>query len=610
MDQEHEVRYLIDLLKQSSALKGKQVIHTSIIDNLVYYVPRLQNAKIVFSLISALFETTLWYEEDVDPVKVLDMAQSIFYWKLEISEPTLTVDEFFQLWDRVITNNTGWSVYKLALLSGICTSADKFEELQRKYYIAETPREIRNMYHYWKYDVFMNSWSQFLLKSADDSRKDVPRIETLCLLYCPISKLEDLSISASKGINFPLYFVIIALSNLAIIYALDHPPEDEFLARNINQVARTLQLLLPKCDNQKELSMIMDELCVACFNISSKETSSEMPNKDYSGVKYYSNTLLTFTLIFKGILNSKTNKTRSIYYQILTCMYYLNFIALDFGTIGFESYEYTYNASIFGVTAPGDDLVVYNSLITTFNNNIWHTLKYPNKINDSKLLFLLDFLKNSIETTTLNFGNTFTAADFVNDTIVPLKLQYLNSKDEVIRDTMHSVMLATFSNNISGHHLLEWQRKNFLSYLSASTEQYTRHNLLKEDQIIHIYQTLGYRMATLDTIAINDDESCTLSRETLNFTYLQVKNGRNKQMRIVMLKCLIYLIPYTNHNYILMWLNNIMQLFDEELGPTNPEDHRVLFDTLWDVIPNVKTTDIALKWWYSTIVPRIRKSKL
>lgn len=291
-------------------------------------------------------------------------------------------------------------------------------------------------------------------------------------------------------------------------------------------------------------------------------------------------------------------------------MYYLNFIALDFGTIGFESYEYTYNACIFGVTTPGDELVVYHSLITTFNNNIWHTLKYPNKINDSKLLFLLDFLKKSIETTTLNFGPKVTAADFVNDIIVPLQMQYLNSKDDVIRDNMHSVMLAVFSNNISGHYLLEWQRKNFLSYLSTSTEQYTRHNLLKEEQIIHIYQTMGYRMATLDTMAINDNNTCTLSRETLNYTYLQVKNGRNKHIRMVMLKCLVYLIPYTNYNYILMWLNNIMQLFDEEMGPINADDQSILFDTLWEVIPNVKTTDIALKWWYSTIVPRIRKSKL
>lgn len=610
MDQEHEVRYLINLLKRPSTLKGRKTIHSSIVDNLVYYVPRLQDPKIVFSLISSLFETTLWFEEDVDPVKILDMAQAIFYWKLEISEPTLTVDEFFQLWNSVIINNKGWSVYKLALLSGICTSVDKFEELQRKYYIAEAPRQIRNMYHYWKYDIFMNSWCQFLLKYADDNRKDVPRIETLCLLYCPISKLEDISVSNAKGLHFPLYFVIISLSNLAIIYALDHPPEGEFLARNINQVARTLQLLLPQCDNQKEISMIMDEICVACFNISSRESSSEMPNKDYSGVKYYSNTLLTFAIIFKGVLNSKTKKTRSIYYQILTCLYYLNFIALDFGTIGFESYEYTYNACVFGVTTPGDELVVYYNLLTTFNNNIRHSLKYPNKINDSKLLFFLDFLKKSIETTTLNFGPNSTAADFVNNVITPLKIQYLNSNDEVIRDNMHSVMLATFCNNISGHCLLEWQRKNFLSYLATSTEQYTRHNLIKDDQIIHIYQTMGYRMADLDALALHNSDSCPLSRETLNFTYLQVKNGRNKVIRLTMLKCLIYLIPYINHNYILIWLNNVMQLFDEDLGPTNRDDQNILFGTLWEVIPNIKTTDVALKWWYTTIVPRIRKSKL
>lgn len=607
-DERTEVRYLLNLLR-SSGHRSNKALHMSLIGNLVYYVPRLKDPKLLAQLANALFDSTLWFQEDVDPSGLLDMAQGMFYWKLEISEPTLPIEEFYSIWNNIFCENQGWSVYKLAILSGACSTLDRYTQLQSQYYIVESPRWIDGLYQNWKYNIFLRSWSQFLSKSSDDSKKDVPRIEVLCLLYCPISRHHDVSRCHAQNVHFPLSFVIIALINLAIVYAIDHPPEDEFLSRNINQVARTLQILLPQCDNPKEISMVLDELCVACFNISYKESSSDMPNKDYSGVKYYSNTLLTFTLIFKGILDTKMKKPKTIFYQILTCMYYLNFIALDFGTIGFESYEYTHNASIAGITSSGDQLTVYSNLLSTFNNNIWHTLKYPNKINDAKLLFLLDFLKRSIEITSLDFGSRMSTSDFINNTILPLKMQYLNSQDETIRDSMHSVMLAVFLNNSSGYELMAWQRKSFLNYLSTAVEQYVIHNMLKPEQIIHIYQSMAFRMTILDKIKLEDEE-CTLVRETLNYTYLQVKNAKFKEQKITLLKCLIYMIPYINHAYILVWLNNIMQLFDQELGVTTPDDQQLLYNTLWEVIPLVKSTDAALIWWYSTIVPRIRHSKL
>ena len=120
---------------------------------------------------------------------------------------------------------------------------------------------------------------------------------------------------------------------------------------------------------------------------------------------------------------------------------------------------------------------------------------------------------------------------------------------------------------------------------------------------------MAFRMTILDKIKLEDEE-CTLVRETLNYTYLQVKNAKFKEQKITLLKCLIYMIPYINHAYILVWLNNIMQLFDQELGVTTPDDQQLLYNTLWEVIPLVKSTDAALIWWYSTIVPRIRHSKL
>ncbi|CAL9734720.1 peroxisomal biogenesis factor 8 [Monosporozyma servazzii] len=602
----NEIDHLLNILNNNK-LNFSKKDKDNIWNNIVYYIPRIRTCEQLNRAINVLFQLNNPTLVE-DPFELQEVVQSIFQWKLSISEPSVSISSFYKTWNSVImAPRQKWTVTKLAILSGVLLTENVYEGLQKDYYIDDN-RKTRDLYKQWRNNCFVPIFKHMLT----DMSRNTPRSDNINILVSLYSTVAY-SFDASQIKALPCNLIAESSINTIIKYITQTSKYPEFLNKRINCIALSLQKVIPYTD-----SVIVQQIVVRlnhhCEVLAEKEKNSDMPNRSYSG-SFYSNILLTVVLIFKSILSSFGKPVRNkistgnknIPTEILKCLFSVNFITLDFGVVGFQSYEMVYDIvcrELVNMNNANNPKHYYHYILQHLLNKISLSLQYPNKINDSKMIFLLSFIEN-----TLIYLSPATLTLTLRDIIEPVVLsETLNSQYHDIREASHSVLMNVLSIPATDSSLQQWQLFHIKGYMNRSIDQYIL-GLLSIDQLYIISQKLGASIELL-TIIKHD-----FQREWLHNLYLRLINlndsqNQSKEMiqhRTTLLKCIVYQIPYINARYLLDWLENIQELSLKLL--LDDCHYRDIIDTLWDVISNSRS-DISIKWWYTCGIQTSRRSHL
>lgn len=572
-----EIYHLIALLEPSST--PNLDISPAILNNLVYYVPRIRSNAMLTDLVNAFFQSNRWVH--TDPLILLEVGQSVFQWKLKISEPIIPLSEFFGIWDDCFQRCTNWTLPKLSILCGILSVRSSFNELQNRFYVDESGK-VGKLLINWRSTYFMPLWIQLFNQSI---YKDAKLTDVLIILYSLVSDDKDV-----QNNNMAPQWNIISQSSVKVImrYIEEHDEsETSFLAKNVNKIAKVIQCSLLKSSDQC-IDRILDDLFIVSRNLSQLEGSSTMPNKYYAN-EFYSKCYITVVLTLRGCLESRNAIPLEWYYRTLLSLYYLNFIAIDFGTTGFESYEFIQEVSIMGLITTRNTNNLYLKAFGNFKQAIDTTLKYPNKINDSRVLFLLEYLYK------INTVSEVLDYPFVQDEILVIET-YLNSDYNQLREAAHMAMISLLINPSNSMDFLEWKNRYLLQYITLVTIQFNRDQLTKE-QLYIVFKSM--RGCCIQLQPLDKD----IAKNFLHLIYRTIINTPlNKSAnRFELLKGMIYQIPIIDVRYFTNWLDNILALVNQ--SKLDPDATKEVMDCIWNVLSST-SNDIGLNWWYTNIVPR------
>lgn len=567
MESNHVVAYLINLLKN-----GIPQNDSALSNNLVYYMPRVNNIRTLQSLVRCMFESPVWVNKDL--FELYEMSQAIVRWKLEISEPTISLQEFYNTWNVCFAQCSAWTPQKLAIIGGLLSTKSTFEYLQRNYFLDDSG-EVAKTYSHWRNAYFMPVWCSIMNKIQLPSRLD-----EIVAIYSTVSDPNDV-----KRDQMPWDTVTLSLTRLSTNYIASLPTKYSPLARHLSQFVKTLQISIQK-NSMMVISTVLGDLCRACFDLCAREVGDSNPRKNYMS-EYYRNALFAVTIELNAILGAAQEIPENWYPQIIMCLFFTSFISRDIGVIGFESYEYVYDVATVGITMCYNQSV-YLHVLDTMIGNVWDGRRvHSNKLNDAKRLFMLNYMERTLP----EFSQL--TPHFIEQVIRPMELSYINSVDVDVRESMHLVLLSLFQNSVSGDNLIAWQANHYNEYLSLATENFLQHKL-SETQLIIFYRKMSSKLPLL--LAVDKH----LSRSTLHYTYLKILNCLHLEQKKVLLVCLIYQLPYVDKKFLIDWLDTCKELVSKI--KFDKGQNKKILRSLWGVVSCMKS-DTALKWWYGNIVP-------
>lgn len=549
----------IDYLITSLTKKSFPGDTAGLLHNLVYYTPRIRSRWQLVRIVGAILHSPLWNAAPEAFLAVYDMTQAVFEWKLQVSEPLIPVGEFYHVWDQAIEGCSSWSLAQLAILAGILTTRDRFEQLQAVSFVDDSGA-VSGLYARWRREWFVPIWTQMVARNLANTVV----INHLSLLYSTVHAEGDSAM--------PWDVLTHSLFELAMQH-FKTPGEATFVARHLNRIAGTLRSALPHTP-AATVSKVLGRLCQVTFELSTTELNNSALH-GYSA-KRYSDTLFTAVLLLQGCLSHRAAAAQW-YHQTMVSLFFLNFIAQDFGTAGFEAYQYVYELSLTGVTASFSGL---SHCYDVMRGNVWPVQE--NKANDSRALFMLAFMERALPLVPL-------PREFVDSAVTPTVTEYIHSPCRELMETAHTVQLSLFANTVSDTCLTQWKLHNLQPYVELSTGQFLR-GKLSSKQLLLVYQTVAHQFPYLS--AAHKD----LSRELLHYTYLQILNCGSQDKKSTLVECLMYQLWFVNPRHLVDWLDTCLELIG-----TCPNKEPLL-DELWDIVANAKS-DTARHWWYSRVLP-------
>lgn len=559
---DNAVSYVVNSLSKPSFSGDSKVL----LGNLVYYVPRVRSSSKLKKLVHSIICSKIWDSAlKGDFLTLHESIEMIFLWKLEISEPCVSITEFYDIWDNAIKCCGRWSFAQITILGAIIKTKSKFSQLQASFFLDDVG-SVTRQYHDWKYHYFLPLWRNLFLRSPVSSQ--VSKQLTLMLAF--VFEAEDSRLLPCD----PLCSVLLGLS---VDFIKNAATCESFTSRNIGTIAKTLEVLLPFA-SQSIVSQSICSICSAAFELSLKEMNAPKP---FYSSQTYSNQILTLVLTLRGSV-SRRNVPSLWYRQVIMALFYVNFILQDFGRVGFESYEFLYDVCTTGVImAPNE----YVHCLEIMRSNLWNFV-INNPVNDSRAVFLLEFMESTLAHIPLD-------ERVLRDIIIPAIVHFTKSPNAAICEAAHTARLSLYSNHVSGPHLQKWKIENCKEYLHLSTDQFLS-GMLSARQLIHIH-LLVVRQTRFLLQYTND-----LLREILHSTYLRALNCKTKGSKVMatLIECLIVQLPYVSEKHVLDWLDNCL-----ELANSCTQERDQLLDKIWLQLTTNNLTDQAFDWWYMHVAP-------
>ncbi|AGO12549.1 AaceriAER208Cp [[Ashbya] aceris (nom. inval.)] len=523
--------------------------------NVVYYVPRVRDLKQLEALIKAVFHSPAWVAADV--FQVFEMAQAIFQWKLEISEPSLDVATFYRAWNEVFAGAQSWSLAQVGLLAGVISTRQRYMDVQRAVFVDDSGR-CEELYAKWRAQYFLPVWEQLLVRK----RSDPPAVDILALLYAVLSEEHD------RKLEWDL--LAQSLFRQAARYVLTRN-ESGFAAVHLDAVAICLKRALA-AGTPSIAAKVLENACYVTYELSQKEMNSLGSRPDYAA-RYYSNTMFVIVLLLEGCL-SNSRAASSWRHQALMCLFYINFIVHGFGREGFDTYQRIYQ-NILSVL--GSNIEVFHASLEVLNGNIW---PQGNRVNDSRILFMLDYMEAGLSAMPLTGA-------YVEHSVMPITQRYMHASSAEIREDAYAVQLALLRNACQEATFVAWKMQHLKPLLETGVTQFVG-GQLSETQLVALYQAV---VSQLPFLSLWDAD---LPRELLQFTYQKILQFPKIPTKAVLCECLILQCQFVKDKYLPGWLDNCLELIAEIPQP----QHGALIGKLWELVKRSRN-DLAIRWWYT-----------
>lgn len=573
-----DVRHIIALLKSQNTSRNGAV--PAILNNLVYYIPRVQNESDLASLCGSFFESPIL--SGIDPIELFEVGRAIFKWKLQVSEPTIPLSTFFTAWNHCFINCKSWTLPKLSILCGILTLKNECQQLQKSYFIDDSG-QINKIFKTWREDMFIPLWIGLFNQSLNH---DPTLTELLTVLYSTICEKNDISNKVMEPLWTAMSYSCIQLLIKRVYEPSEIIPQHKFYRDNLSNLTKMLQYSMSKTDIEC-ISKIFNDLIDISVKMAQRELNSPMPNKSYDN-PLYSRKFIGLILTIRACLESRSNNVPVQWYEkTLVILFNLNFIAQDFGSVGFESYEFVQAVSIYGLLKDSRNKDMIFSLINTFQQYTNPGLKYPNKINDSRVIFLLEYLDG------INKRSPRIDFKFLSETVWPIISLYIEHRSQDIRENSHTAMLSLLLNPGNDNISLQWKRNRLLEYSSMVIKQY-ENGFLSKEQLNVIFGTLGNCLPVIHNV----DKHITMTLLHLMYRTIINSSAKDPSISKELIKCLSYMIPYCHPSHVTDWLDNISQLVQQSRWSQSDKDE--VWESIWLVISTMHNDD-ALKWWYTNI---------
>lgn len=587
---DRDVDYLITALTSTTRIQYDERLLNEITVNLVYYIPRIKSPDTLYRLVRALFQSQFVIQ--LPPLRLLHAIKDIFLWKLEVSEPTLPIDTFYQVWNAVLeSHRAAWNLSQLMLLSGILVTYPTFKSLNDRYFIDESRNKTAAYYRNWKLNLFLPIWAQFWNDSAISANTSIQNcllVSMVLLFNHPNTKLPLREVSVSWDLVTGKLLDLLAEYTRAIGQPMEKFTVNSVLSTNLNHLANCLNTLLT-LSNEPTLLSSLHRLGKICQFLSDTVKSSRQEQLDLKFQDLFILVILTLKEI--SAMNMKVSFTHKddFYSMICLSLFDIHVLTEKIGTAGFPSYDYVYDNLITYYIALDDLPKIIPILNRMRGDNI--------KKDPNKLIFYINFL-NKIT----HYYSWRVHLPFITEFIEPLL--HLNSFLEggmtdpleiEIKESIHTLAITSLTIDPShSSQIAQWQVSRIIDYLKMSMDQYLAERL-SAHQILIIFNSLSIQFPSLHSYDKH------LLRDSLHETYIRILNTRKLEKKEVLMECLIVQILFVNDpHHLITWLNICFQL----IGAHNKR----LLLRLWEMISSSESS-LAIDWWYATVIPS-QSSKL
>ncbi|AMD19077.1 HBR176Cp [Eremothecium sinecaudum] len=551
---QREVDYLVNRLGPGQVY-GDNV--SEVTRGIVYHIPRVRDRKQLQRLVNAMFNSKIWHIPALDILELYEVTQAIFRWKLKISEPSISIKDFYDTWNNAFYSIRTWTLPQLAILSGVLSTKTEFLSVQQQYFIDDSSSCAR-MYDDWMAKHFLPVWTVMLEKY----KSLPPKFEQLVLMYAPLRNKRS-------GVGINSGNVIQCLFNLVIKY-ITSKDDSSFVGRHLNDIAFVLNALVSD-GSQAVLSSILHQLCQVSYDLSLKElTRQETVRYD---VKYYANIMFTFVLILDGCLHNKA-RIPGLHHQAIMILFYINFIVQDFGKEEFHSYQRVYQVSA-SILAHNVDIM--NASLQVLLGNIWKT---DTKANTSRIIFMLEFLETTLLHIPIN-------SQYIDKVLQPIIMSYIHSTNSIVRENAHAVQLSIFQSPNTSETPIAWKSISLKPYLELILTQFAS-NLVSKEQLLTVYETIN---SQLPYISIKYPG---IVEELLQFTFSKVRDCSKIPTKVVLSECLILQCGALSGDGICKWLDTCQELITQLPQPGQLE----LKWKMWELVKKSRN-DAAIQWWYT-----------
>lgn len=596
---QNDVNMLLSILRSTS--NNLQV--SNLLSYVCHYFPRVKNEGNLKLLSSALFENSIIFNDVIninDSYLIIEAVKALFDTKIEISEPSLPLPEFYHSIIEALFESNLAPYKKVLVITGILLSKPLYETQS----IPETHSFFEK-----SYSSLINLNHELLVTIFQNAQINGFEINTLTsiALSCSLPFFNK-----NQKLNLPHDQIMLFTSDLLFksSLGLNYGNTDQLSDSNspvLKHLSR-LSFLIENCllngVSYPILNSSFQDILRFSLNLNKRVVNSP---KSWDFLK---NILFSIIIIFQGFssfslnlfngLNS--NQYSQISDEIMKTLFYLNFIIEKIGTGGFQAYNFVYLTTTDGLLQ--QKLPKAESLGHFFINSINLTQINKNPFESSKALFALQYFESLTKNCSEYYYNSVIqpfVSVIINNPSLNLPTEFIQIQRSLI-EASHSVILSTFKNQKNSL-VITTTAINYLNIVLSQFPLFLSSNQLK----LAIETIAGSISPPSEAYYLEKDNF----RELLHTLYMAILNTNTNQLlpkddskdlltvKGALIDCLISVLPYIPASKFNNWLDNTWGLI--AISKSNKE-FQYLQDKLWEVLSeglDIQKSNIGIQWWYN-----------
>ncbi|ODV60808.1 Pex8p ASCRUDRAFT_70674 [Ascoidea rubescens DSM 1968] len=435
--------------------------------------------------------------------------------------------------------------------------------------------------------------------------------------------IENSIINIGKNLDQQYSSLLFNAKNIISLIPLNNKP---LIAKDNQIIENKLLLLDYTLTNLVDYSKNLNNYSLNLSDSDNELNWNVIKNTIFSIIiinKSFTDLSLSTNFFSNNFKNSEISSFIINYYSnILKILFFLNFILSKIGTGGFQSYKLIYLTSMNNLiefdlktndreenkaTIHENLSDLFLSYIPNYNSNKRpQELDINNKIIKSNLNFLLNYWEYLVQHCSQHYFNN-TILPIINFFIEKPIVEIIKEGHKDLLENSHSVKLLSLGAIKEGE-------INLINYLEI---------ILGQFPIILSFNQLNLAIKSISIVIRGNYDAQdyrlnqTIEEMFLSKIYLKINSIKSgiplsnhnlndfdpPSTKAAIACCLINIIPYTNSEILIDWLNVIyFNIIFSRRNALTGKEQDFLADKLWDIISDnlgVEKSNIAINWWYN-----------